>query len=269
MTTPGGRFEAIAVGPRGGTPTLLLHGFPDVPQTFSAVMQHLADRGHHCVAPFTRGYGPSVTRGPFHLEQLAEDATAIADAVFNTPAHWVGHDWGAATVHMAARGGSMRSAVTLSVPALPAFRAQLLRDRAQLRRSAYMLFFQLPLLPELALRRGLVARLVGRWSPDWVPPPGAIAEIEACLARSGYAPLGTYRALPRLLLRRGWRSGVPTLSLHGGRDGCIAPHAAEADWYTGPFERALAPGAGHFLSREAPEWVADHIARWCRLHTAS
>jgi pimeloyl-ACP methyl ester carboxylesterase len=61
---------------------------------------------------------------------------------------------------------------------------------------------------------------------------------------------------------RGTRSlAPPTIYLQGELDGVNPPATSEtvADRFTGPFERIILPGVGHFPTREAPAEVAVRL----------
>jgi pimeloyl-ACP methyl ester carboxylesterase len=275
------RFVALARGPADGPVVLLLHGFPDVPASWGPVMERLAEAGHRCVAPFMRGYRPSTARGPFHADRLAADAVALAEALSpRAPVHLVGHDWGAATAYVAATRAPERfaSLVTLSVPHPLTFLGALRRRPAQLRRSWYMAFFQLPRLPERALRRGLVERLWRDWSPGFTPPRAHLDEVVDTVVASLPAPVEYYRAMTRpvreaaarVLDARADRVEVPTLYLHGREDGCIAPDVARGQerWFAAPLSTGIVEGAGHFVPLERPDAVADAARRWIARHGA-
>jgi pimeloyl-ACP methyl ester carboxylesterase len=45
------------LGPKNGTPTILLHGFPYDAHAYDGVANNLAASGHRCIVPFLRGYG--------------------------------------------------------------------------------------------------------------------------------------------------------------------------------------------------------------------
>ena len=112
-----GTFGALATGPEKGPLALFLHGFPDLPTTWSPVMERFAARGYRCVAPFLRGYAPSTTEGPFHVDQLARDVLAFARELSPRRAAFVlGHDWGAAATWFAAmrEGAFIAAATTVS-----------------------------------------------------------------------------------------------------------------------------------------------------------
>jgi pimeloyl-ACP methyl ester carboxylesterase len=46
-------------GPERGAPVILLHGFPDDPRTWDAVVVQLSGAGYRTIAPYLRGYGPT------------------------------------------------------------------------------------------------------------------------------------------------------------------------------------------------------------------
>lgn len=266
------RFAALASGE--GPLVLLLHGFPDVPRSWAPVMEQLAG-SHRCVAPWTRGYAPSTLDGPFDADRLAADAIGFADALSpDAPVLLVGHDWGAATAYVACMRAPERFAgcVAISVPHPLAFFAYMARHPGQLRRSAYMGFFQLPVLPERAIRRGdLVERLWRAWSPRLTPPQGHLAEVVETVRRSLPGPLAYYRAmtrppreaLARVVDARGERISVPTAYLHGADDRCVRPEAARGQerYFQEPLSSEVVEGAGHFLPLERPDAVARAVRR--------
>jgi pimeloyl-ACP methyl ester carboxylesterase len=276
LVTPGGSFAALADGPEGGTPGLCLHGFPDTPLGYRPLLARLAAAGYRAIAPYMRGYRPSTLAGPYHTDRLGDDVIALADAVGGgRPVHLVGHDWGAVAsyVAMARSPGRFARAVTMAVPHLNAFAANLRRHPAQLRRSWYMLFFQLGAQADRRVAAGdfeLIERLWASWSPGFKPEAAYLAELKACLAESMPAPLEYYRAMFRPLreaMQRGrqrLKIGVPTLHLQGAQDGCISAEMGDgqARYFTAGFEARVVPGVGHFLHIERPDDVGGMIVEW-------
>jgi hypothetical protein len=65
------------------------------------------------------------------------------------------------------------------------------------------------------------------------------------------------------LLDSGPKGAPVALLLHGWPDRVTIPAASEkvALKYSGPFERIVVDGVGHFLPREAPDVVAEHLVR--------
>jgi len=237
----------------------------------SPLATFLADRGHLTVAPHLRGYGPTgpAPDGRYDLEALAKDILGLASALGHERFVIVGHDWGAAIGYVVAAMAPERviHLFALSVPPLSVFLNRGLRSPRQLWRSRYMLFFQLPYLPELSLRMSGssgVRRLWRRWSASAFfqehlehacsnfQQPGR--------AEGGLAYYRSFFRLHRKGSRRAWRLGhsaltVPTLVISGADDQCIGPEIFEG--MDCPLE--LIPGSGHFLPSEAPTAVGEII----------
>jgi pimeloyl-ACP methyl ester carboxylesterase len=282
LALPGGRFRYLAASrpERADAPlVVLLHGFPDHPRSFGPVMARMGEAGYRAVAPWMRGYHPSVRRGPYDMGRLAQDVIELVRALSpDRPSFAVGHDWGAVALYHALARAPERfvAAATLAVPHPRAFLAHLWRSPAQLRRSRYMFFFQLRGLAEHVVAQrdfAFVDRLWRAWSPDYVLPEAERVALHACLRASMPAPLAYYRALlwPPAQAVHTLRGGaparpitVPVLYLHGANDGCVGCAASDGQeiHFTGPYERAIIEQAGHFLQLEAPDMVASFIVDW-------
>jgi pimeloyl-ACP methyl ester carboxylesterase len=245
-------LEVLRIG--HGRPLLWLHGFPDCPDTAVAFLRQL-DRA--VIAPYLRGYAPSPTHGPYDVETVAQDLLALIDE----PIDVAGHDWGAVltyTLCMMAPA-KIRRAVTLACPH-PRTLVRALRTPAQLRRSWYMAFFQLPFAAHIARARdfALIDHLWRTWSPSFTLDEASRTALHACLAASWPAPVRYYR--PQRF--RGTRIETPVLQLHGADDGCILP-PTEGDSYR--FRKRVlevVPRTGHFLHLEDPAGIAARIHAW-------
>lgn len=281
--TPRARADDVLAWEELGDPAaplaLCLHGFPDQPQSFRPLAARLAAAGYRVCAPHLPGYHPSPERSAPDALALGRWAVAAADHLApDQPACVVGHDWGAIAVYVAAAlaPGRFSAAVTLAVPHPLALLGNLGRNPAQLLRSWYMFFFQLPRLPERALPT-LADRLWSGWSPGYRLADGDRRALVESLVASGSAPLDYYRHLrraPRLLTpavrAQLARITTPTLILHGERDGCVgaALGRGQERFFTGAVEAERIAGLGHFLHLEAPDAIADRILAWLGAHAA-
>jgi pimeloyl-ACP methyl ester carboxylesterase len=270
ISTSEGDFEALRAGSRDRPLVLVLHGFPDHPPTFAPLVERVAAAGFEVVAPWLRGYAPSVAHGPYDPARLASDVLAIAAALRpDGRAFLVGHDWGAVATYVACDQAPDRvhAAVTMAVPHPRAFLRSFVRT-AQLARSWYMLAFQLPgaLRWTAARDLALVDLLWRRWSPDFTLDADARDELRACLRASWPAPVAYYRDAARAARSNPMIGAirVPTLQLQGARDGCIAPSACtgQARGFSGPFREEVVPDVGHFLHAEDPDGVAARVIDW-------
>ncbi len=145
----------------------------------------------------------------------------------------------------------------------------------QLRMSWYILFFQLPFLPERLTRR-VIPRLWRDWEPKGADLVEDVANTQDALPSLAHrkAAVSYYRALARPtrsasryaeLNRYRFRlPRVPILHLQGAVDGAI--QVGYSDFLT----RALPSGSvveivaegGHFLQVEQPEVVRDAVLRF-------
>lgn len=261
-------LECLVDGPEGGPLVLLAHGFPDGAHSFRHQVGPLVDRGFRVVRPWMRGYAPSTVArdGKYDAAALAGDLCALATRFSSRPAILVGHDWGAIAAYAAAaRAPHLFSRlVTIAVPHLRTA-APRFASLAQLRRSWYIALFQLRGVAERKLAAAdfaLVDRLWRDWSPGFTAPRDQLARVKSSMRAREHlaAVLGYYRALPpsalagesrKLLFAR---STLPSLYLHGVRDGCVGVELADGceAAYSNFVEVHRIPEAGHFLHLERP-----------------
>lgn len=287
VTANGLTFECLRQG-EGDRLALCLHGFPDDAGTMEPLLARLADAGFTAVAPYMRGYGPTdpAPDGDYTTVAMAKDAIALADEWGDSEAVLIGHDWGAAGAYAAAAIAPDRFShlVTLAVP--PRFVDILPEYPRQWLRSWYILFFQLPWLPERVLRAGdfaLIELLWETWSPTWDYPEDRLEAVTDTFREPGTveAALTYYRQFGRQAaekladdaLERRFRAGsapdsepdggieVPALVVAGKQDGCIG-HELFDDAEAAFADRCRCVkvrGAGHFVHQERPDVVADEI----------
>ncbi|HSM14971.1 MAG TPA: alpha/beta hydrolase [Thermoanaerobaculia bacterium] len=152
-------LHLVEAGPEEGRPVLLLHGFPEFWWGWRHQLPALAAAGFRCLVPDLPGYNLSdKPRGlsSYGLDPLAEVVRDLLALAGPEPMPLVGHDWGGALAWWAALRFPERISrmAVLNIPHPAVLRRTLLRSREQRRRSRYMLYFQLPWLPERKLRAG-------------------------------------------------------------------------------------------------------------------
>ena len=258
-------FDVLDEGPRDGKPVVLLHGFPERSSTWRLVAPILHEAGLRTIALDQRGYSPGARPGrrrDYKVSNLVGDVVALIEEV-GEPVHLVGHDWGAAVGWAVTlrRPDLLRSWTAVSVPHPAAF-ARAMKTKSQRRRSRYMLFFNVPVLPELSARRaggrfdqsmsraGMTSEEVARFR-DEIVEYGALPHA-----------LGWYRALP--LLKAGetdHKTTVPTTFVWSDRDIAITRSGAEATakWVDAPYQFLELPGVSHWIPTQAPDDCAAAI----------
>ena len=253
---------------------VLLHGFPDFWWGWRHQIAPLADAGHHVVVPDLRGYNTSSAPqdvGAYRLDVLARDVVGLADAFGAERIDLVGHDWGAVIAwEFAARHPERLDRLVVLDGAHPdTMLRQVLRHPTQGLRTAYAGFFQLPWLPEAALRAfgftGLRTAM-RRSAREGTFEPGALDRYAAAWSQPGSltAMLNYYRALR--LRRPGWspaRNPRPTLVLWGEHDDFLEQHVArESLGRCADGRLVVIEDAGHWPHLEQPDLVTAEILRF-------
>lgn len=270
-------FDVHELGPAGGDPVLLLHGFPQRGDSWLAVATRLAANGCHTLAPDQRGYSPGARpagRDAYRLDEMVADALAVVDELVGPTArvHLVGHDWGAVVAwRLAARHGDrVRTLTAVSVPPAAAYLRSLVTTRQGLA-SWYVYAFQLPWLPERVLSAG-----GGPFSRRFVAALRGTGQSKAAAQRDA-AGLADPKALSAAInWYRGAFSGppgdpdppvrVPALFVWSDGDTALTRQSTELvhRYVAGPFRYAELCGVSHWIPDEAPgqlvDLVIEHIA---------
>jgi epoxide hydrolase 4 len=286
----GVRLYYRAAGDPSAAPVVLLHGFPETGYSWRHQLLALAGAGYYAVAPDLRGYGRSekpAGTAAYRVETVAADIAGLIDILHGPPAAAVvGHDWGGGVAWALGvlHPESTRRIALLNCPP-PEALAQAIRPRArrhwrfpvQLLRSWYILFFQVPLIPEIVLRRGglrfvdAVFRPAAARNPQGVTPVD-VAHVRHEMARPGAltAAINYYRAMLRRwpdeaqdLRRRLRRIDVPSLVIWGERDPYLGVELLEGLERWAPGAKVIRlPQSGHFCHQEAPERINQALIGW-------
>jgi pimeloyl-ACP methyl ester carboxylesterase len=258
------RFEVLEEG-SGDRLALCLHGFPEHAVSWRHQMPVLAAMGYRVWAVNQRGYGRSSRPDgveSYALPHLIADVAALIDASGARSTVLIGHDWGAMVAWCFAAGQvrPLERLVIMNVPHPLCFRAALKHWR-QRRKSWYIGFFQIPVLPErlLAASGGASVR---RMFAGVALPPDVLDIYAKQIAEPGAATamLNWYRAA-----RRPDRAGMPDLSrvieaptlvVWGENDVALDLICLDG---TERYVRDLAikrlPGVSHWVQQDAPEAV--------------
>ena len=270
-------LHVVTAGPEDGDLVLLLHGFPEFWYAWHHQIPALAEAGYRVVAPDMRGYNCSEKPdgvAAYHIDELVGDVVGLVHAFGREDAHVVGHDWGGLIAWQTAvdRPGAVDRLAVLNAPHPSAFEREIRRSLTQLRKSWYVGFFQLPVLPELGLGVNDFAML-DRILGDGTVNPGAFTETDIdrykrALARPGArtAALNYYRAMARrnakLTLRQGGVGDlpvrVPTLLVWGEQDDALDVSLTEGlEQWVDELRVERLPEASHWVQFDAPERVSD------------
>jgi pimeloyl-ACP methyl ester carboxylesterase len=281
----GMRFPAFEEGE--GIPVLLLHGFPDGPETWNAQLPALSSAGYRALAVTGRGYSPECqpVDGDYHLETLAKDVVAWIDALGMDSVHLVGHDWGATVAYAVAMLAPERllSLTTVAVPHPGRMFAVAAADPEQIGLYDYTQLFQTPDAIAAIQQddHAYLQMLWRRWSPNWQIPPVDIEVMKHRMSQSGVGAAGLqyYVQAGDIVSPIGQRSlalmtspvSVPTLGIAGREDRCNLVRTMRAAMIDADFPAGVSlfevAGAGHFPHRERPAEFNDALIGWLDEHS--
>lgn len=268
VSVPGG--ELIGVRSGSGRPLLVLHGGPAVNDYSDWFAAELA--GWDALRYTQRGVAPSVTEGPFTIEQHVADALAVLDQHGVAAATVLGHSWGGyLAMQLAARAPGRVNALVLAETlgavgdgGLAGFGAEL---AARARPEALARIAE---LDELIISKEQEASAALEYFRlDWpgyfavpadAPPvPGTVRVSPEGFEQTSasVAEAGECGDLPGLL--SGFTGPVEVVA---GECSPLPRRAAESTAAVFPDARlTVVPGAGHQVWHEAPGCLAAALSR--------
>lgn len=274
-------FEVDMCG-EGKKFALFLHGFPENKFSWRYQLPLLAELGYTAWAPNLRGYGgTSRPKGvaAYRMENLKADVAGLIDAArargIKGPVTLIAHDWGGAIGWAFALSGDrpLERFIVMNLPH-PALFLKGLKSWAQIRRSWYIFFFQLPWLPEKLFTarnaEAIAQAFVGMAVTKSRFPESVLAEYRksALIPGAMTAMINYYRASFRD------RSGAsalseppiletPTLMLWGEEDAALGRELTlGTEKLVKDFTIRYLPQVSHWVQQEAPEAVNAMIRAW-------
>lgn len=257
---------------------LLLHGFPEFWYSWRHQIPALVAAGFHVLAPDLRGYnlsGKPSGISSYRGETLLGDAIGLIAHAGAERAVIVGHDWGGVIAWQLARHHPqvVEKLIILNA-AHPAAYWRELRSWRQRLKSWYILFFQLPVLPELVFSAGNFAWLGRLLRRQPVHPeafrPEDIRRYQQALAHPGAltAALNYYRALrysAHYVAGEDKPVTAPVLLLWGERDAFLSPRLTEglSGWAPNLRIERFAD-VSHWIQNDAPERVNRSMIEFLR-----
>jgi pimeloyl-ACP methyl ester carboxylesterase len=274
------------VGPSGGRPVILLHGWPYDIHSFVDVAPILAAAGYRVIVPYVRGYGTTRFLSADTLRNgqqaaVAMDAIAFMDALKIPMAIVAGCDWGARTADIVAAVWPERCKALVSVSGYligsQAAGRTPLPPKAELQ-WWYQYYF--------ATERGRLGyqkntrefnKLIWQLaSPMWNFDDATFDRTAAAFDNPDHVDVVIHNYRWRLGLAEGESQyddlesklarapdiAVPAITLEGDANGAPHPDAsAYAKKFSGKYaHRVVGGGVGHNLPQEAPQAFADAIA---------
>jgi pimeloyl-ACP methyl ester carboxylesterase len=254
---------------------VFLHGFPEFWWTWRHQLDAMKRAGFWAVAPDLRGFNESDKPegvSAYTVEKIAADVAGLIRALGRRTATVVGHDWGAVIAYTFAQehGEMVERLAILNVPHPLVMKHALLRRPAQMMKSWYMFFFQLPRIPERAIAHGDFQYVRRMLREDGISSEEAEHLIDA-LRVPGAASSGMnyYRSiLRRVVTGRGPRVRKiekPVLVIWGDNDRVLEKSLAEPPKDLVPHARVVhLPDSTHWVQNDAPEKVNELLLDFIR-----
>jgi pimeloyl-ACP methyl ester carboxylesterase len=280
VLTNGLRLHVVQCGPADGPLVILLHGFPEYWFSWRAQLPALVAAGYRVWVPDQRGY--NLSDKPLGVENyvlptLAADIIGLIDAAGRAQAAVVGHDWGGIVAwYLAAHypGRVARTAI-INVPHPRVMLPNLGRAPNQLLRSWYIVFFQLPGLPERLMSRRnwqFGAAMLVRSSCPGTFGAAEVARYKVAWSRPGAITgmLNWYRALARPPASDWPRIGQPLQLIWGEQDAFLNEKFAQLS--LAECEDAtlhLFPQATHWVHLEEADKINELLLQFLHQEVAT
>lgn len=250
---------------------LFLHGFPECWYSWRHQIPEFAQT-YKVVAVDLRGYNDSDKpegQAAYRMPEFIADIKGMIKALGYEQCILVGHDWGGIIAwHFAyAHPDMLKQLIILNAPH-PALFSQKLFTSGQWLRSWYMLFFQVPFLPEFLIQLGDFKALEMAFLGMAVRKSAFTKEdldfYKDAFAKRGAltASLNYYRnALQQTLTERNWQTlYVPTLMIWGEEDIALDKELTDGvETYVHDFQIQYIPNCSHWVQQEQPELVNQYI----------
>ncbi len=266
------QLEVREAGAENGKLMVLLHGFPECWSTWRHQIAPLVQAGFRVVVPNMRGYGRSSKPKDYrryHLDKLITDVEAIRLFYQAERFHLVGHDWGGAVAWWYAlhHEAKLYSLSVLNLPHPLAFLTKLKGSPAQMLKSWYMFYFQIPFLPEFVLKIGrfaILKKILKASSTRHAYDAEDFRLLEEAWREPGaiQAMVNYYRALLRNL-RLPESDGtlhLPVQILWGEKDLALSVQGAHDSMrFLKNGTLTLYPDATHWLAHDKPEEISRKL----------
>lgn len=276
----------LETGPAEGAPVILLHGFPYDVRSYDEAAEILAAKGHRCIVPYLRGYGPTRFRDEQTMRSgqqaaIAHDLINLMEALDIPRAILGGYDWGGRAACIVAALWPDRAAGLIScgqgynIQNIAA--AMQPASAVEEARYWYQYLFNMP-RGVAALeedRNDICGHLWKLWSRSWSYDAATFEVTAASFENPDFVEIvihsyrhrfGVVEGDPRYdateaLLAAQPDIRVPTVVMQGRDDGVDPPEDEDhaRPHFTGPYRRIVLDGVGHNPPQEAPEAFAEAV----------
>jgi epoxide hydrolase 4 len=270
-------IHAVAAGPLDGPLVILLHGYPEFWYGWRYQIAPLAEAGFRVVVPDQRGYNESSKPEDwraYEVPHLVSDVLGIARELGRERFFLAGHDWGGIVAWACAmrHESRVKCLAILNAPHPSVFRSFIRTHPAQLLRSWYIFFMQVPRLPEFLFEAGnfrLMTQTLSKTSRKGTFSDRDFENYRQAWRQPGApaAMINWYRALRTAGPVSNPVIEIPVKILWGARDRFLASKMAGLSLqYCPRGELSMFPEATHWLQHEEPAAVSQALIEFFSRH---
>ena len=259
-----------------GETVILLHGFPDLPNTWDETIS-LLSKNYRCIAPFIRGYYPTSISpdGDYSVKAVAGDISQLAQNLGIDHFFLVGQDWGASIAYSVANliPQKVTKLVALSIVHPSCFR---LTPKLVYAGRHFLVFKNHKRAVRVARKNNFnyLDILYRRWSPDWTSYAATSALVQETFQLPGRleAALGYYWSFDKDRKNKSVQTfyeqipKMPLLLLVGEHDKIASSKMVVLMKKKMPstFQMIVYKNAGHFLHREVPGQFIPDLSKFLK-----
>ncbi|KAL6769987.1 hypothetical protein ACKKBG_A33145 [Auxenochlorella protothecoides x Auxenochlorella symbiontica] len=290
LVANGIRLHTVRAGPSTSTPPkpvmVFIHGFPEAWFSWRHQLEHFKQE-YDVVAFDMRGYNESdkpLGIDSYLMRLLVSDVVTIIKSVSpDRQVTLVAHDWGGVIAWVLARAHPelLSHLVVLCAPHPSNFLEKM--TTAQMLKSWYIFFFQVPWIPEAVLsddnfvfiQKMFTSRKMGLRNRDRISPE-EIARYKVAASRPGAltSMINYYRALyrydPRYPKPKKGKLKVPTLLMWAEDDGAFTPKVFEdTEAHVEDLTTIGLSDCSHWAQQDRPDLVNRHITEFLASHATT
>lgn len=264
-------LHTLVAGPEDGPLAVLLHGFPEHWVSWRKQIPVLAQAGYRVIVPDQRGYNrsdkPSGIR-PYRVDALTQDIANLIEHFGWETAVIIAHDWGGSVAWQFAADypEMVDKLIVMNTPHPKAMGREFRKGWEQRLKSWYMLFFQIPWLPEFlftldprqAAQRSFQEMTIQ--SDAFSDEDVQMIAVAMSQPRAMSSMINWYRAIRYQPAKKAAYIPAPTLLIWGEQDFALSKSLTyDLEKWVPKIQRHYVPNSGHWVQNEAPKAVNNAI----------
>ncbi|XP_068627934.1 epoxide hydrolase 3-like [Battus philenor] len=269
------KFHYVESGDPSKPLMLFLHGFPEFWYSWRHQIVEF-NKDYWCVAVDMRGFGDSERPegvSSYKMELLVEDVHDLLQKLGRKKCILVAHDWGGiiATKFRDVHPEALEALILLGTTSVEAWTQEVWENPDQRKKSWYIFFYRLPMLPELIVQMNDLQMFDILFKHKNTTVKDSDIECYKYWFRKQYAltpPINYYRANFQVTSPEKYKNeNIPMLIANGEHDPFIGQNLLKRVKNEYKYiETMLVENCYHFLQQESPEKINTIIKDFLTKH---